>query len=110
LTLTLQAYQHAVRWEGFANADLFVDPEVRAKHPLSALDLQRYAQISISQYDEGQGPMPVDGSHVRQTVTLGVVNNHTQGERTIVDHQLWKYDEKTDHWWLESGLPDITQN
>jgi hypothetical protein len=110
LTTTLTAYQHAVRWDGMPAAEVFIDPELRAKHPVSPLDLKRYEQISVSSYDEGQGPIPVDSTHVRQVVQISVVNVHTQGERTIVDNQLWKFDPATNHWWLESGLPNITQN
>jgi hypothetical protein len=47
---------------------------------------------------------------VRQTATISLVNIHTQSERSVVDHQTWHYDEKTKHWWLTSGLPDITQD
>jgi len=42
-------------------------------------------------------------------VRISLVNIHTQAERSVIDHQTWHYDEKAKHWWLTSGLPNITQ-
>ena len=85
------------------------DPEVRAEHPLSELDRARYKQVRVTEYDDGSGPVPISPTEVQQTVRLSVVNIHTQAERTIIDRQTWHYDEKAKHWWLTSGLPDITR-
>jgi hypothetical protein len=109
LTDTLNAYGSTVRWTGWAAAEQFVDPKVRAEHPLTDLERSRYMQVRVSEYDAGQGPMPVSDTEVRQVARINLINKHTQTERSIIDRQLWKYDPKTHHWWLESGLPDITQ-
>jgi hypothetical protein len=45
---------------------------------------------------------------VRQVVAISMVNNNTQAERTVIDRQIWHYDPETNHWWLMTGLPDIT--
>jgi len=110
LTETLAAYANAVRWDGFASAQPFVDPAVRRAHPLSALDMARYRQVRVSDYDEGAGAIPVTQDEVRQVVKIGLINRHTQSERTVVDHQTWRYDPKAHRWWLESGLPDISRD
>jgi hypothetical protein len=109
LTTTLNAYASALRWGDVENAEHFIDPKIRAEHPLSELDIARYKQVQISDYDDGSGPLPAGKDSVKQTVHISLVNIHTQSERGIVDHQTWQYDEKTNHWWLTSGLPDITQ-
>jgi hypothetical protein len=110
LTTTLKAYGSALRWGDFPSAAQFIDPAVRAAHPLSSLELARYQQVRVSEYDDGAGPVPAGDFDVRQTATISLVNIHTQSERSVVDHQTWHYDEKTKHWWLTSGLPDITQD
>ncbi|WP_449426686.1 hypothetical protein [Rhodanobacter umsongensis] len=110
LTTTLNAYASTLRWGDFQSAAQFIDPEIREKHPLSALDIARYKQVKVSDYDDGNGPLPAGKGKVQQTVHISLVNIHTQTERSIVDHQTWQYDEKTKHWWLISGLPDITQD
>ncbi|GAB2580688.1 hypothetical protein ISP15_06400 [Dyella jejuensis] len=107
LDRTMLAYANAMRWDGFEAAEQFVDPKVRAAHPLTDLDRQRFKQVQVSDYDDGNGPVPAGENQVRQVVQLSLTNVHTQSVRTVVDHQLWKYDPQTNHWWLESGIPDI---
>jgi len=108
LTETLQTYAATIRWGSIEQADSFVDPEYRAAHPLSQLELDRYKQIRITSYND-TAPVPVNDDEVRQTVEIGVVNLHTQEARSIIDRQVWKYDRKTKVWLLTSGLPDITR-
>jgi outer membrane murein-binding lipoprotein Lpp len=110
LTTTLNAYGSTLRWGDFESAAQFIDPAIRAAHPLSSLDIGRYKQVKVSDYDNGAGPVPLSDTEVQQTVQINLVNIHTQSERSIVDHQTWRYDEKNKHWWLMSGLPDITQD
>ena len=109
LTSTLSAYGGILRWGDFASAVQFIDPEVRAKHPLTELDLARYKQVRVTEYNDDAGPVPISKTEVQQTVRISLVNIHTQAERSVIDHQTWHYDEKTKHWWLTSGLPNITQ-
>jgi len=109
LTTTLSAYAGTLRWGDFASAAQFIDPKIRAEHPLSELDRARYKQVRVTEYDDGSGPVPISPTEVQQTVRLSVVNIHTQAERTIIDRQTWHYDEQAKHWWLTSGLPDITR-
>ncbi len=110
LTATLNAYGSAVRWNGLQSALQFVDPKVLKAHPPSELDLARYQQVNVTDYDDGAGPVPLGENEVQQTVQIRFVNIHTQAERSIVERQLWRYDEQAKRWWLESGLPDIRQD
>lgn len=108
LELTLIAYANAIRWGDINQAIPFIDAETLKKHPLTPLDLERYKQVHIATYTE-QPVVPVGPNEVRQVVRISLVNVNTQVERSIVDNQLWRYDEKDKHWRLVSGLPDITQ-
>lgn len=110
LTSTLNAYANTLRWGDFQSAQQFVDPQRAAQHAPSALDLARYGQVRVTEYDEGPGPMPAGENEVRQLVHINLVNINTQSERTITDRQTWRYDPLKKHWWLTSGLPDITGN
>jgi hypothetical protein len=107
LTTTLNAYASTVRWGDFNKAQDFVDPKVREAHPISSLEMGRLQQYKVSGYDEGNGPVPNGKFEVRQTVQIGLVNQNTQSEHTVTDHQVWRYDEAAKHWYLESGLPEI---
>ncbi len=110
LTNTLKAYASTVRWGDFSSAAQFVDPATRTAHPLSALDMARYQQVRVTEYNDDVGPVPVNDMEVRQTVRISLVNVNTQSERTVSDKQTWHYDAASKHWWLTSGLPDITQD
>lgn len=109
LTTTLNAYASTVRWGDFHAAEQFVDPKTRDSHPVSPLEMSRYEQYKVSGYDEGNGPTPHGDLEVTQVVQINLVNVNTQAERTVTDHQTWHYDETSKHWWLVSGLPDISR-
>ena len=108
LQVTLLAYSNALRWGSFEDAIKYVDPEALKAHPLTELDLERYKQVRVTAYNE-KPLVPISKQEVRQTVEIGVLNINTQTERTIIDNQVWRYDEKTKHWHV-GALPDITKH
>ncbi len=108
LDATLRSYAAAIRWGDIAQAQTFIEPKEFAKHPPSALELARFKQVQVSGYSEQPVNM-VSANEVRQTVQIDLVNVNTQTARSVVDHQVWKYDEAVKRWWLVSGLPDITR-
>ncbi|WP_114239673.1 hypothetical protein [Dyella sp. C9] len=109
LTTTLNAYASTMRWGDFNGAAQFIDPKVREEHPISSLEMSRYQQYKVSGYDDGKGPIPNGQFEVTQVVQINLVNVNTQSERTVTDHQTWHYDADSKHWWLVSGLPDISR-
>lgn len=109
LIATLNAYGSAVRWNGLQSGLQFVDPAVLKAHPPTNLDLARYQQVRVSDYDDGAGPVPLSDNEVQQTVQIRFINIHTQVERSVTVRQLWRYDDQAKHWWLETGLPDIRE-
>lgn len=105
---TLRSYAATVRWGDVLRAQDFLDPKVREEHPPTALEIARFRQIQVTAYNE-QPAVPVNSTEVRQTVEIGLVNINTQEARSVIDRQVWKYDEQSKRWWLESGLPDISR-
>lgn len=110
LDRTLYAYSAAVRWnEGnIDNALNYVEPEYLEKHPITELERQRFRQVQITGYYV-KGTQQVTETQYAQRVEIRLVNVHTQAERSIVDDQVWRWDEKTEHWWLTTGLPRIAE-
>jgi uncharacterized protein YceK len=108
LEVTLLAYSNALLWGTFEDAVKFLDPEAQKEHPLTALDLERYKQVRVTSYNE-KPVVPISKQEVRQVVEIGVLNINTQSERTIIDNQVWRYDDKTKHWHV-MALPDITKH
>ena len=106
---TLLRYAATIRWGDVAAAQAFIDPKVLAEHPPTALELARFKTVQISGYNE-QPATPVTGDEVRQSVEISLVNIATQAARSVIDHQVWHYDKATKHWWLMTGLPDISRH
>lgn len=104
---TLGDYASTLRFGDFASAWQFVDPKVRAEHPLDAAAKRRYNALSVGGY-ETDGPSAIDANTIQQIAQISLIVKSSQAAYDIVDHQIWKYDPESKHWWLESGLPDIT--
>lgn len=103
---TLKTYAATIRWGDMTQALAFVDPKYRQAHPLTDLDIARYRQVQVTSYND-QPAAPINADEVGQTVEIGLVNVNTQSARSIIDRQIWHYDEKAKRWWLMTGLPDI---
>ena len=50
LTTTINAYGSTLRWGDFQSAAQFIEPAMRAAHPVNALDLARYQQVRVTEY------------------------------------------------------------
>ncbi len=105
---TLIRYASTIRWGDVAQAQAFIDPKVLAEHPPTSLELARFKQVQVTGYNE-QPAVPVSENEVRQTVQISLVNIATQVARSVVDNQVWRYDQETKNWWLVSGIPDISR-
>ena len=103
------AYSAAIRWGDFEGAWQLVDPEYREQHPLTDLELARYKQIQISAYRELASEASENDIAMRE-IQVGVVNRHTQVERTLRYTERWRYDLEANTWWLTVGLPDLWQD
>ena len=104
---TLLNYAATLRWGDFEQGLAFIDPDVLKQHPLTRLELDRYRQVRVSYYHD-QGVQNLSPTEIAQVVEIGVVNEHTQTERAVVDRQRWRWDKQAKRWWLMTGLPDIT--
>ena len=106
-TRALYEYASTIHWSEFDKAIDYVDPLWLAEHPVTKLDMERYKQVHITGYDVRTAVIQPDGSY-DQVVVIRLINVNTQVERSITDHQHWRWDAESKHWWLTTGLPDIT--
>ena len=104
---TLEAYAAALRWGDFQGAWNYVDPAVRAAHPLTAQQKALYNTVRVAEYD-AQGLAATGPDTVAQTASISLIVKSSQRVYNVLDHQTWRWDAQAKHWWLESGLPDIT--
>lgn len=101
------AWSAAIRWGDFEGAVNLIDPKLRATDPPSAVELERYKQVQISAYrDVGASSDVKQGTAVRD-IEIGVINRHTQAERSLRYREQWRWDPEARTWWLISGLPDL---
>lgn len=109
LSETLLQYETIVRWAQWDATVEFVAPEYQEKHPITRLELDRLRLFRVTQYVV-RSSVPIDGGlGLVQNVEIRMFNKNQARERTIIDEQLWKYNELTERWLLHSGLPDPTQ-
>jgi hypothetical protein len=108
LQKVLDGYSTALRWDSIVAGATFIEPKLRSAHPLTKFEIARYAQMRVASY-EVQGTLPGTPDTYRQVVEIGLINRNTQTVRDITDKQTWRWDAKDKHWWLVSGLPDVTQ-
>lgn len=99
------AWSAAIRWGDFEGAWNLVDPEYRAKHPLTDLELARYQQVQISAYQELAESVSETGA--QRQIEIGVVNRHTLAERRLRYTERWRWDAEAKAWWIVDGLPDL---
>jgi hypothetical protein len=98
-------YGAAVRWNEFERASTFLDPAANLP-PLTDLERERIKQLQVTGYEvKAQHPLPEGG--MAQEVEIRVVNKHTQLERIVTDHQVWRFDAAAKAYVLSSGLPDF---
>ena len=97
----------AIRWGDFEGAVQLLDPKLLDTARPTALELERYKQVQISGYrDLGESRDLEAGTAVRE-VDIGVINRHTQAERTVRYRETWRWDPEAKTWWITSGLPDL---
>ena len=100
-------YSAAIRWNDFEGAWNMLDPELRKKQPMTALEFERYKQVKVARYDVLASQGSSKDLVARQEVQIDVINEHTQVQRSIRYTEQWRYDPVAKRWWVTSGLPDF---
>lgn len=107
LKVTLRGYASAWRWGRPEQLIPYQEPDYPTKHPSYKFELERLAQYHVGTYLE-QTTKRVGEDRVEQIVSIDLINEHTQQVRTIIDRQVWRWDEPAKHWYLTTGLPDLS--
>jgi hypothetical protein len=102
----LIAYAAAVRWSDFDTALTLIDPASRPTPELAEEERDRLAKFKVSGYEVKSQAMTPDGI-LQQTVEIRVIDQDTQKERVLLDHQRWRSDATGEVWVLLSGLPEF---
>ena len=101
------AWSGVIRWGDFEAALSLMDPELRDKHPPTAVEMERYKQVQISAYRDIGASADLAGGTATRDIEIGVINRHTQAERSVRYRERWRWDPEAKTWWLTTGLPDL---
>ena len=99
-------YGNSVRWSDWDMAWQIVDPATRKSLVLPGEEQDRLKDIKVTGYQVRSSEPQEDGTLV-QVVEIHYVDQATQVERTMRDRQVWRTDDKGEHWWLTTGLPEF---
>lgn len=105
LQAATHGYQSALRWGYYETAYGFVHPDLRKDKPLNDL----FNGLRLTGYDVVQPPTLQDKDSATQIVTIEYLHEDRQVVKRLSDRQLWRWDEKLDYWWLQSGLPTFDE-
>lgn len=100
---TLNSYGGAIRWGAFERAADF-----QSRVDNAPLDMNILKDIHVTAYDPVFKKEQDEGKTVRQTVEIRYFHEQTGVEKTLTDHQIWRFDEEKDAWHLETPLPRFT--
>ena len=104
LESTSEAYEKAMRWGEYQVASSFIKTqETHGESP----NLKKLEKIKITSYKPMERNTSDDKLQAHQTVEIKYYNTDYLIEKTIVDKQLWEYDEEQKAWYLQSALPDF---
>lgn len=98
-----KAYEWALESGNYHGAAEYLDPSIDRP----PIDFKRYANIKVSEYTITRFKMSDDKRMIRQDVELQYFSLDRSIVKTIVDHQVWQYNEADDAWQLQTGLPDF---
>ena len=104
----LTEYAAAIRWSEFDQALEFIDPPLRGQQTLTDLERERFKQLQVTGYDVKSKAVGAD-LNIEQVVEIRLINKNTQRERSLIDHQSWRWDAASKRYWLSSGLPDFSK-
>jgi|GEM_PF-227271 len=102
-------YETIVRWSQWDAAADFISPEYLAEQPISRLQMDRLRLFRVTQYTIRSVNVLEEGMAATQTVEIKLFNTNQGLERSIIDEQMWRYEENSQRWRLHSPLPDPTQ-
>jgi len=96
----LSMYEQAIRWSAFDKASKYLKES-------DNIDVTRLEGVRVTSYTPMGRDVSEDGQRVDENVKIGYVLKKDQVERSLVDHQVWEYDEKENRWYLMTSLPDF---
>ena len=101
LTSILHKYETTIRWSYLRRAYGFMKPEAARKAKIPP----GLENIKVTSYEVLEPPTPVGENSFAQVVLINYVEKDRQQQKSLMDRQLWEYDEEAKRWHLISNIP-----
>jgi hypothetical protein len=99
---TVKTYEKMVFWSEFDAALAFKEPhEESVEQP----DMNSLKKVRITSYKVKRLKASADKSEVQQFVEIGYYRMDDVTVKTIIDQQLWVYNNDAQRWFIRSDLP-----
>jgi hypothetical protein len=106
----LKQYEAMIRWSEWDGAVNFIAPEYLEENPITRLELDRLRLFKVTSYVIRSTQIYDEGLTMSQVVEIRLFHKSQAVERSIMDEQIWRFDEERQAWLLHSGLPDPTKS
>jgi len=103
LDQTLSAYGSALRWAHYDTAYSFHKWDAEGQPAIPAY----LKSIKVTNYNVANRTFDEKSMTARQIAIIKYFNEDDARERTLEDHQIWKYFPDQDRWYLTSMPPDF---
>ena len=99
-----RSYELSILWSEFDAAATHIKPDAdEGELP----DFDKLKNIKVSRYKAKKVALSNDKKQVAQVVEIQYFRKDQMIVQTIVDKQVWEYDEQSKRWFLISGLPNF---
>jgi hypothetical protein len=102
----IDEFGNSVRWSDWDAAWKYIDPSTRKSLVLPGEEQDRLEHIKVTGYNVRTSEPQADGT-LMQLVEIHYIDQDTQVEHMVRSRQIWRTDDKGEHWWLTTGLPDF---
>lgn len=97
---TLHGYRAAIRWSEFEKVQGFQSDMAR-RHSI----VPPYNQVRVTSYNVLSQSSDKNSMVLRQRVEIRYYFATELSERSVIDEEVWRYDDEQEKWLLDSPLP-----
>lgn len=98
---TLRLYERSIKWGAFLDAQTLL---LEIENPLKPGEMK---EIKVTSYEVLQQQIGGDFERLDQVVEIKFFHEQQGTVHTLIDNQTWVYDEESETWLLQSGMPDF---
>lgn len=96
------AYARAIQWGDYKLAKAFTGKQETTDQEPS---FETFNRIKVTSYEILTRDVSEDNFQATQAVEIKYFYKDQLKEKSIIDRQLWEFDEAADAWRLKTGLP-----